>query len=64
MHGRGGMHCRACCVTFNGITAFDAHWADGHRDPVAVGLVLHSCGRWGFPVDDAARERFQVLRAA
>jgi hypothetical protein len=62
MHERAGMHCRACCRTFSGITAFDRHWQRGHHDPADIGLVQQSSGRWGFPIDDAARERLQALQ--
>jgi hypothetical protein len=51
MHGRKGlMHCRACCLTFSGITAFDMHLVrSGHRAPQESGLVLVRPGVWGKP---------------
>ena len=35
----------------------------GMPEPAALGLVETSPGRWGFPLDDAARERLAAGRA-
>ena len=61
MHGKGGYHCRTCCLTFTSISAFDGHLggllegAYEHRSPEEAGLVerddgkvsLPSTGYWG-----------------
>lgn len=39
--GSGTAHCGACCTTFTGVGAFDAHRRGGRcNPPAAVGLVL------------------------
>ena len=55
MHGKGGLHCRACCVTFGGLTGFDRHIVKGtHVEPSTVGLVLSPGGVWKEPVRPSA----------
>ena len=51
MHGRGkACHCRACCLTFSGVTAFDQHIVRGvHVQPQERGLTLVRPGVWGWP---------------
>ena len=64
MNGRGGMHCRGCCLTLTGLTAFDKHQRGGVcADPADCGLVESRPGVWGFPIDDDSRERLRSLRA-
>jgi hypothetical protein len=65
MNGRGNAcHCRACCLTFSGLTAFDHHILHGeHQPPAARGLAQVRPGVWGFPATDAERERLRILRA-
>jgi hypothetical protein len=57
MHGRGGYHCRACCLTFGGIDGFDRHIVRGtHIHPSERGLVLAPSGKWirpNFPTPPA-----------
>ena len=50
MHGRGGFHCRVCCLTFSSVSAFDHHMrGDGHQEPQERGLVLVRPEVWGWP---------------
>ena len=47
MRGRA-CHCRTCCLTFTGPTAFDQHIVHGtHQEPSARGLVPVRPGVWG-----------------
>lgn len=59
MNGLGkAAHCRACCVTFSGITAFDQHITQaGHRSPGAAGLVQVRPGVWGRPAGEWSTRR-------
>jgi hypothetical protein len=51
MHGRGkACHCRRCCLTFSGPTAFDHHIVRGlHVEPAKRGLVCIRADVWGWP---------------
>ena len=51
MNGQGARcHCRRCCLTFTGISAFDQHQVSGAcREPAGRGLVLTRPGVWGWP---------------
>jgi hypothetical protein len=53
MHGRGkACHCRRCCLTFSGPTAFDHHIKGGqHWAPSERGLAEVRPGVWGSPGD-------------
>jgi len=65
MHGRGSAcHCRTCCLTFTGLSAFDRHLRlrPPHKDPVSVGLVQNSKGQWGRPANLSARRFFEAKR--
>ena len=64
MHGKGGLHCRRCCSTFTGVTAFDKHWAGGHKSPADAGLTEVRPGVWGLPQTERGRVRLAALRAS
>ena len=52
MHMKPGYHCRRCCLTFGGLTAFDRHLdvkGGGHKHPLSVGLVNSTRGLWSLP---------------
>lgn len=50
MHGRGGFHCRTCCLTFGGLTGFDRHIVRGsHLHPSERGMTLSAGGKWITP---------------
>jgi hypothetical protein len=63
MGGRGkACHCRACCLTFSGVSAFDRHIVGGvHVAPAGRGLVLVRADVWGWP--DSGR-RIELPRQA
>lgn len=65
MNGRGNAcHCRGCCLSFSGPSAFDRHIVSGrHQPPAARGLAEVRPGVWGWPATDASRLRVSALRA-
>jgi hypothetical protein len=64
--------CARCGREFTGLTAFDRHQDVSYKrrpavlckDPATAGLVRQKSGRWGLPIDPAARERLRQLRAS
>lgn len=66
--GDSTSHCGSCHETMAGPSVFDRHRREGRcLDPVALGCVLRvrpGYTVWGFPADEADRERLQALRGA
>lgn len=56
-------HCRKCCLTFTGITAFDKHILFGeHCPPSERGLVEVRPGIYGAPSTEAGERYWQARR--
>jgi hypothetical protein len=57
-------HCRTCCMTFSGISAFDQHIVRGvHQAPQMRGLVITRREVWGWP-DSGRRNKLPGQTAA
>lgn len=65
MNGRGAAcHCRACCLTFSSVSAFDHHIVySQHCDPKERGMVQVRPDVWGRPPTAALAELRQQTGA-